>query len=417
MLLLTLSAYAEGEESQPKAVWNLSRYVAEVLEVHPNVETARHAVEGAHARISSAKVFPNPELSVGLTQLDATHAGNPTMVGVELSVPIELGGKRSGRVGVARAEVNAADAEFDEVRRALRATAAEAFINLLHARLRVARRTEVLEGLQRLVAADERRLAAGEIGEVVLLQLRVEAEQFRAELIEAEGQQVVAEVSLRQLLGARVLETRASLEIVGDLRTQPPTLDTASLFALLSQRADLRSVTARVEVAERRVKLEEANRVIDIAAKIGWQHSFSVSSAPTVPSAEILSASLSIPLPFSHIYRGDIEAAKSAHRQAVSGQAAAQLAAEGELQQALARFEAASRKAALFERGVVGDADRVLEKMLYSYQRGAVSLLELLIAQRKATEVHLGFLDALSERTRALVEVERASGAFGLLEL
>ena len=81
----------------------------------------------------------------------------------------------------------------------------------------------------------------------------------------------------------------------------------------------------------------------------------------------------------------------------------------------LPRAKAAARRAAIFESGTLADADGVLEKTLYNYQRGGATLVEVLVAQRAASEVHLAGLDALADRARALVRLEQASGLTNLL--
>jgi len=123
-----------------------------------------------------------------------------------------------------------------------------------------------------------------------------------------------------------------------------------------------------------------------------------VGGDPGVPPAELVTASLSVPIPFSRVYRGELEAAQSAQRQAQSQLQAVRIRAQAELQEALAHFQAAARRVALYDSGTLVDASSVLEKTLYSYQRGEATLVEVLIAQRTASEIELAYLDALAER-------------------
>jgi outer membrane protein, heavy metal efflux system len=59
----------------------------------------------------------------------------------------------------------------------------------------------------------------------------------------------------------------------------------------------------------------------------------------------------------------------------------------------------------------LNDANAVLEKTLYSYQRGEATLVEVLVAQRTAAEIQFAYLDALADRAHALVAVGQAAGA------
>jgi outer membrane protein, heavy metal efflux system len=56
------------------------------------------------------------------------------------------------------------------------------------------------------------------------------------------------------------------------------------------------------------------------------------------------------------------------------------------------------------------DADRVLEAKLYSYNRGAASLLEVLEARRANNDIYLAYYAALSEQAKALVALEQSAG-------
>ncbi len=71
----------------------------------------------------------------------------------------------------------------------------------------------------------------------------------------------------------------------------------------------------------------------------------------------------------------------------------------------------------LYDSGTLTDADAVLEKTLYNYQRGGATLTDYIIAQRTASDVHLAFFDALSDRAHALAAVEQASGLSDLVKL
>jgi cobalt-zinc-cadmium efflux system outer membrane protein len=399
----------------PSAAWSFRAYLAEVFASNPDLESARQTVEIARAQVAIARVFPDPQVTAGLTQYDVTRQGNPTATGVQLSVPVELGGKRSSRISAAEAGIGAAGADLDDARRVLRGVAADAFVEALHSRAVLAQKKRTLESLLRLVSVNERRLAAGDTSEAIVMQSRVEAEQFRAEVLDAEGEQTAATVALFQLLGSRAKEAYGVTEISGELSTPPPDPNANALLRAIEQRSDIRAAIARVKEAELQVKSEEAKRVIDVAVNLNYQHNFPVSGASALPASDLVGASLSLPLPFSRRYRGELQAAESARRQAQSQRTRVQVRAEGELRQALARFSAASQRVTLFEQGVISNADAVLEKTLYNYERGGATLIEVLVAQRTDSDVHLAFLDALADRAHALVAVEQASGVDDLV--
>ena len=311
--------------------------------------------------------------------------------------------------------MEAARLDYEEAIRALRASAVNAFADALHARLALAQKEGVFSNLQRLVAINERRLAAGDVPEVALMQSRVEARQFEAEVFTALGERKALDVALLQLLGPAASAVPAGFDLLGDLRSVATAVDAARVLAMAEQRPDVRAATVRVEQAGKQVKLEEARRVIDVAVGVGWQHNFAVSGDGGAPAANFIGASLSIPIPFSHVYQGELEAARSARRQAESQLSSVRAKAESEIRQALARYDAAAARVKLYDSGTLTDADAVLEKTLYNYQRGGATLTDYIVAQRTASDVHLAHLDALNDRAHALAAVEQASGLSGLV--
>jgi cobalt-zinc-cadmium efflux system outer membrane protein len=188
-MLLLGTAHAETKASTPL---EFEDYLRRVMAANPDLQAARASVEIAEAQIRVAKVFPDPEVSLGVNQYDVTRQGNPTMAGAQVSVPVELGGKRRARVAVAQSGLAAASADYHDAIRTLRGLAADSFVDALHAAQVVEQKQKALAHLDRLVTVNQRRLAAGDISEVELLQSRVESQQFRAEVLAARGNERTA---------------------------------------------------------------------------------------------------------------------------------------------------------------------------------------------------------------------------------
>jgi len=90
-LLLLAGSQAAADETKGAAPrLDFSDYLRRVLAANPDLQAARASMDVARAQIDVAKVFPDPELTVGLSQYDVTRQGNPTQAGAQVSVPIEL---------------------------------------------------------------------------------------------------------------------------------------------------------------------------------------------------------------------------------------------------------------------------------------------------------------------------------------
>src|SRR5581483_9375904 len=114
----------------------------------------------------------------------------------------------------------------------------------------------------------------------------------------------------------------------------------------------------------------------DFSLGVGWTRNFATTSEAFVqPTNDVLNATLSLPLPLSRIYRGELLGALATRAQGEAQVRALELKVETEVRQALVRYEAAAARVGLYTGGILADADRVLQAMLYNYQRGGATLL------------------------------------------
>jgi cobalt-zinc-cadmium efflux system outer membrane protein len=336
-------------------------------------------------------------------------------VGVGLSETFELGGKRGARVRAAQAQKTLAEAEVEEFIRQLRANAANAFIDAVAARQALEQQRRSLASLERLVTVNEERVKAGDLGEIALIKTRVEAGQFKSDVLTAEGELAAAQYALTLFMG----HTQGTAGILpdpqGDLNIPARELSAEALLqAAKKQRPDLIARRLSIRAASASVDLASANRSIDLNAGIGWQHNWPGKNAFTQPNYDSISATLTVPLPLSRMYPGELQAARASAEQAKLLLGSAELRVEVELKQALARYHAAVARVELYSGGTVAEADRVFEASVYNYQRGGATLLEVLDAQRTRNDVYLSYLDALRAHARALVDVQTAAGQWDL---
>lgn len=376
----------------------------------------RANVSSIQAQIAVARVFPDPTVTAGLLQYDLSGAGNPAATIVQVNVPLQIGGQRSRRIAAAEANLLASRADLDELLRSIRASAANSYIEALHARLILERKRRTLTSLERLAAVNEQRLRAGDIGETAVLQSRVEANQFRAEVLDATGGVKTADLALVQFVGkdaasmvGHTFDLRGDLTTAADKSFDVP----ARVQRALGARPDLVAARRRQTAAARQIELARANRIIDVGVGATWQHNFALSSPqPPLPSSELVGATLSVPLPFSRMYRGELDAAYANEKQTEALSAALAIKVEVEVRSAVTKYEAAAARVKLYTGGVLHDADQVLEKTLYNFQRGGATLVEVLVAQRTDNDVYLSYYDALADAAHALVAVEQAVGTW-----
>jgi outer membrane protein, heavy metal efflux system len=83
---------------------------------------------------------------------------------------------------------------------------------------------------------------------------------------------------------------------------------------------------------------------------------------------------------------------------------------QNEITQAYCQYKSFSKQVEHFENGMLGQASQVLKGKTYSYNRGEVSLLEVLNAQRTYDDVQALYYETLFNYASALVELEKSAG-------
>jgi outer membrane protein, heavy metal efflux system len=386
-------------------------FLAQVGSANLELAAQRMNVPIAEAQIAVARIFPEPVLSAGVASIDISKNGSPTSYDVGLTETIEIGGKRGSRIAVAQAETSQSKTDLDDFFRTLRANATIDFIEAIHTRMVVERKTQTQEAFARLVTVNAERLRAGDIGQVAYLQSRVESQRFRAEVLAAEGDAEKA----RLALGLRLGNSAGVITPAGTLKIPSRTFDVDLLVVRArAQRPDLASKRYALEAARAKVQLAHANRWEDLTLNLGYLYSAQASGAFAQPAFSALTFGFSIPLPFARIYNGELDGAVAGTTQAALALRQGELAVEIDVRQALASYEATVRRVQLFTGGVLADADKVAEATFYSYQRGGATLLEVLDAQRTVNEVYLDYFDALSEHAKALVAVEASAAQWDI---
>ncbi len=387
----------------------LRGFLKEVLETNLDLAASRFGVSIAEAQLSLARLVPDPQLTAGIDSMDLTDQKLPTTTVVGLSQTIELGGKRRARVVEATAGRSLAEAQLEDLLQTVRANAAKAFVDALAARQILALKRRTLESVERLVAATEQRLRAGDVSATALAQVKVEAERFRSELVSAEGEAKASDMALELFLGSAKAGASTALEPVGDLQLAVRDVDPEPLIArAVETRSDLMVSLRSGEVAKAHVGSVQASRWVDPSLAAEMKQA-PADAGGGIPAARTLGLTLAMPLPFSKLSRADLEGALAAASQAQTQVQAARRRVDVEVRQALARYEAARKSVAIYAGGILANADHALEATRYSYERGAARLIEVLDAQRTVDDVYLGYATALADRARALVTLQRAA--------
>ncbi len=441
--LVTMLVPSRSASAQATATISFSQYLDRVMDRNLDLAATHRDVTAAEARIQIGARLPDPTISGGLLSFDISHptrtelrtdpgtdglplcglhlgAGGavvpcrsqlPTVVGAAIDVPIELGNQQGGRMDLARVGVTQAGAGVDDAVRVLRGQAGGLWVDALATRLDLERLRQTLASLEALVQMNQTRVTAGAIGDVELVQSRVEAQMFRSQVLRADGAATAALVGLAALLTTDD-GVDPSFTPTGDLAMDPVTFDLQHLVdQAMANRPDLRRVQLDIEVARAARRLAEAQRWGTIDVMASWLYSVpGIDTQYGQSDYHAVGLMLAIPIPFRLLWHGEIDEANAMESAADARYQQARQRLEVEIRQALTVYNAAVQARALFDASVIADAEHVLEATRYQYEHGGASLVAVLVAQRTVNDVYGAYNAALTAHAHALVDVETSAG-------
>lgn len=385
---------ARGVAAQPVT---LDRALALAESQHPLLRAGAAQVDAA-AGVVTARAYPNPYTAfVAGKQLQPP--GNPRNV-VPLHVfeqPLELGALRPTRIAFAERGRESSEHFLGEVRLGVLSHVRRTFFQVLRRIGEVRLAAENLKVVQDLRNRIQVRVDVGEVGRLELVRADAEVASAQALAASAQLQQVTALAQFRAAVGGGLeptVEIQGGLEVAVELppieQIRQQAID--SHPALLFARSEVRRADARVdyETALKRPQLSLRSE-IDM----------------TGPAYRV---GFGLPVPLWNQRQGPIAEAAAGLRQASAAAQARQIAILEALEGAYERYVVAGQQVAMFERGLLREAEEALRAAEVAYQLGERSMLEVLDAQRVLRTVRLDFHNAQFDRQAALVDLDELRG-------
>ncbi len=392
--------------SQEK-ILTFDEYLENVKKSNISYLAEKYNVDIAKANAKAAKVFPDPNLTIGGANNQNWDLQMGYSYGAGLDYNLELGGKRKARIKVAQSEAEQADALLENYFRNLRADATLAYLSALKQRQLFDIQKSSYKQMADLAHADSIRFKLGSITEVDVRQSTLEANTMLNDVLESEGELQDALVQLALMQGNKEMQLPDSLN--GELKYLKRNFELLSLITTAqNNRADLQAALKSKEVSQNNLKLAKANRAIDLGLNIGVNHNSEVRNeiAPA-PEFTGISGGISIPLKFSNTNKGEVTAAKLALQQSEANYEATELQIRSEVVQAYNKYKITCRQIEQFNTGLLHNAKTIFQKKVYSYEHGETSILEVLNAQRTYNDVQVNYTETLYNCVAALVELER----------
>lgn len=368
-------------------VTTLDEALAQAGASFPTIEAGSAGVRAAEAGRTVAGLRPNPEVSVEVENVAGTgpYRGigeSETTIG--FSLPLELGGKRGARIGVA-------DARIDRAR-------IESAVALADLRLRVTQSyIEAVTAERRLIVARNQLGIANEALRVARDRVMVGAtspiDEQRAQVQQINAQTAVERAERVAATGRANLERLVGQSIVGPLdEAWFDRLRTQTYGPVASVRAEgtlaYAAASADLGIANANVRLARSQRVPDLTLSAGTRRIEATNDQAMV-------FGVSVPLPLFNNGRAAVSQARAERDQADARLRVARVDAEQQIASASADRDNAA--AAVRASGPALEAAQEAARIArIGYGQGKFDQLILLDAERTLAEARAQQIDALA---------------------
>jgi cobalt-zinc-cadmium efflux system outer membrane protein len=391
-------AYALAE-IEPAAPLTLPAALALAAGANPELSAARHEVRAVEGALLQAGLAPNPSLA--MERVDTRRDTRETTL--QLSQPLELGGKRAARVQAAERGRDSAAAELALKGAQVRADVIAAWFAVLAAQeqLRLAREAEQLA--QRAASATARRVVAGKVSPVEETRARVAASSVRLEAMRADSALATARKRLAGLWGNTTPRFERADGALDALPALPQLADMAALQRRLAASPAMALARSQLGRSQALARVELSRRAPDLTLSIGSKRSEELGRTQAV-------FGVSVPLPFFDRNQGNVLESARRVDKARDELAATALRLDAELSQAREEYALARRQADALRDDILPGAQSAYDAASTGFDYGKFGFLDVLDAQRTLLQAKSQYLNTLAEAHRALAAIDRILG-------
>ena len=357
---------------------------------------ARRARAVREAEVRAAGQWANPEFSGEITK-DVPHGD------LAIALPVDISGRRSKRVAVAKAGLAMADVDEANAMRQLRRDTRLAFYGVLAADQQVALAENVVTIAQRFRDVAQARFDEGAAPRLDVMASELGLVRSKADLDLARSSRRASQADLNALLNR---PPGMTLALAGDAFEVPalPTLDRATAAAL-STNIDLIGLDREAAIETSTLDLLKAERVP--------MPTFSFGTALNAPGEFNVGphAGFSIELPLFSRNQGEIAGSVARTDTIKARREALRRRVEANVYAAIERVTAQRAQVDAFRTSLVPTATELQGLAEESYRLGRTSILAALEAQRSLRDMKYDYVQALLALQAAVADLEDILGS------
>jgi outer membrane protein TolC len=398
---------SSASQSSGQQVLSLDDVIREALEKSPEAQSALHAVRSLKRRVPQVKTLPDPMVSVGwagnLTPFSVMPGDNSSYRGLTVSEQFPYPGKLKMRGEIASKEADAAQADYDAVRRRISVDVKAAYYDYFYFDRAIQTTNRNKELLEKLSKIAEARYRVGKAMQQDVLRSQIEISLLLEKLTVLEQQRATAQARINAFL---VRSPELPLPPAADVEPETITHSLDELYAI--------AATNDTAVLRNQRMVERSRLGIALAQKeyrpdIGVGYMYQQRSG--LPDMNGVTVTVNIPVFY-----------KSKQRQGVAEASEGLISAEKmrdnrlnevrfELKQQYLAAKASERLLTLYSKGVVPQSSLALESSMAAYQVGNVDYLSLIANFTTLLNYETDYYRQLADYQTALARIESLTGS------
>jgi outer membrane protein, heavy metal efflux system len=362
----------------------------------PALLSARARIDESRARLSAASLIRNPEVEAAA---GGAISGEPRSAKIDAGLlqDVQLGGRRSSRIDVARAELTSSIAEAEDVLRRARREVTAAFFRGLQAQERLA----LLAGAERIaeetLETARRRHESGDVALFDVNVARAAAARARSDVHGARSSLSASLAEIRILLG---FSPEEQVRLDGEI-SWPRRFELAELLEKALERPDIRALQSELDAANAELRLGQALAWPELGLGALYQRE---------EGQDFLLGAVRLSLPLFDRGQGVRAEARARTARLAEELEARRRAVRIEVRAAFEIYDQQRAAVEELERDAlrVVDENEALSKE--SYEAGQISMVELLLVRREMLEIRNEYLSRLLDAAIASADLEASAG-------
>lgn len=406
------SAAQEPDQQPPQAassthqVLQLDDVLREALEKNPEAQSALHTIKALERRIPQAQSLPDPMVGVGwagnLAPFSTMSGDASSYRGITVSQQFPTGGKLKLQGGMAKKDVEAAQTDYEAIRRRISAEVKAAYYDYFYHDKAIAATNQNKELLEKLSKIAEAQYRVGKSTQQDVLRSQVEISMLVEKLTELDQQKATAQARINAYLQQ---SPEAPLAPAAEVEPKEIHYSLDELYGLaLSNDTAADRALKMIERSQLGVTLAQRQYRPDIGVSYMFQQR---TAQPDMNGATI---SVNIPIFYRSKQR---QAVAEATEDVVSAQKMRENRLNEvrfELKQQYLAAKAADTLLSLYSKGIVPQSSLALESSMSGYQVGKVDFLSVLADFTSVLNYETDYYRQLADYLTAIARMESLTG-------